>query len=116
MAGGGVGQKRVILASRNYWTTLYLRSAFKILRKENKIFQDLRISADLADSALEYRGMFEGWMVECITDLKTYIKIKVNAMDWDHNGRRAFELSGKAHFLADSVIFVKSTWSLFSGT
>ena len=81
MAGGEVGQKRVILASRNYWTTLYLRSAFKILRKENKIFQDLKISADLADSALEYRGMFEGWMVECITDLKIYIKIKVNAMD-----------------------------------
>ena len=110
MAGGGVGQKRVILASRNYWTTLYLRSAFKILRKENKIFQDLRISADLADSALEYRGIFESWKVGCITYLKIYITIKVNTMDWDYNGRRAFDLSGKAHFSADSVIFTKSTW------
>ena len=81
MTGGGFGQKRLILASCNYWTALYLRSVFKILRKENKIFQDLRISADLTDSALQYRGMFEGWKVGCITYLKIYIKIKVNTMD-----------------------------------
>ena len=53
-------------------------SVFKILRKENKISQDLRISADLIDSALGYRGIFEGWKVGCITYLKIYIKIKVN--------------------------------------
>ena len=73
-----VGQKRVILASRNYWTAPYLSSVFKILRKENKISQDLRISADLIDSAWGYRGIFEGWKVGCITYLKIYIKIKVN--------------------------------------
>ena len=55
-----MGQKRVILALRIYWTAPYLSSLFKILRKENKIFQDLRISADLADSALGYHGIFEG--------------------------------------------------------
>ena len=49
-----------VLAPRNYWTVPYLSSVFKILRKENKIFQDLRISADLADSALGYREIFEG--------------------------------------------------------
>ena len=58
-----------------------LSSLYKILRKENKIFQDLRISADLADSALEYRGIFESWKVGCITYLKIYITIKVNTMD-----------------------------------
>ena len=79
--GWWVGQKRVILASRNYRTVPYLSSVFKILRKENKIFQDLRISADLADFVLEYRGIFEGWKVGCITYLKIYIKIKVNTMD-----------------------------------
>ena len=73
-----VGQKRVILASRNYWTAPYLNSVFKILRKENKISQDLRISADLIDSALGSRWIFEGWKVRCITYLKIYIKIKVN--------------------------------------
>ena len=73
-----VGQKRVILASRNYWTAPYLNSVFKILRKENKISQDLRISADLIDSALGSRWIFEGWKVKCITYLKIYIKIKVN--------------------------------------
>ena len=55
-----MGQKRVILALRIYWTAPYLSSLFKILRKENKIFQDLRISADLVDSALGYHGIFEG--------------------------------------------------------
>ena len=37
----------------------------KILRKESKIFQDLSISTDLADSASGYHGIFEdvlGWM------------------------------------------------------
>ena len=114
--GWWVGQKRVILASRNYWTFPYLSSVFKILRKENKIFQDLRISTDLADFVLECRGIFEGWKVGCITYLKIYIEIKVNTMGWDYNGRRAFDLSGKAHFSADSVIFTKSAWSVFSGT
>ena len=95
---------------------IYLSSVFKIWRKEYKLFQDLRIFADLADSALGYRGIFEGWKVGCITYLEIYIKIKVNTMDWDYNGRRAFDLSGKAHFSADSVIFEKSTWPLFSGT
>ena len=111
-----VDQKRVILESRNYWTAPYLSSVFEILRKENKIFQDLRISADQADSALGYRGIFQGWKVGCITYLKISIKIKVNTMDWDDNGRRAFDLSIKAHFSANSVIFAKSTWPLFSGT
>ena len=60
--GWWVGQKSVILASLNYWTAPYLSSVFKILRKQNKIFQDIRISADLADSALGYHGIFEGWM------------------------------------------------------
>ena len=73
-----VGQKRVILASRNYWTAPYLNSVFKILRKENKISQDLRISADLIDSALGCRWVFEGWKVGFITYLKIYIEIKVN--------------------------------------
>ena len=73
-----VGQKRVILASRNYWTAPYLNSVFKISRKENKISQDLRISADLIDSALGSRWIFEGWKVRCFTYLKIYIKIKVN--------------------------------------
>ena len=59
----------------------YLSSIFKILRKENKILQDLRIFADLTDSALGYRGIFEGWKVGCITYLKIYVKIKVNTMD-----------------------------------
>ena len=103
-----VGQKKVILASRNYWTVPYSSSVFKILRKENKIFQDLRISADLADSALEYRGIFESWKVGCITYLKIYIKIRVNTMDWDYNGKRAFDLSGKTHFSVGSVIFAES--------
>ena len=58
-----------------------LSSVFNILRKENKIFQDLRISTDFADSALGYRGIFEGWKVGCITYLEIYIKIKVNTMD-----------------------------------
>ena len=98
-----VGQKR----SSNYWTAPHLSSVFKILRKENKIFQVLRISADLADFALGYLGIFEGWKVGCITFLKIYIKIKVNTMDWDYNGRWAFDLSGKTHFSADSVIFAK---------
>ena len=105
-----LGQKRVILVSRNYWMAPYLSSIFKILRKENKILQDLRIFADLTDSALGYRGISEGWKVGCITYLKIYVKIEVNTMDWDYNGRRAFDLSGKAHFSADSVIFTKSTW------
>ena len=78
-----MGQKRIILASRNYWTAPYLSSAFKILRKENKIFQELRISTDLVDSALGYCGIFEGLKVECITYLKMYIKIRVNTMGWD---------------------------------
>ena len=73
-----VGQKRVILASRNYWTAPDLNSVFKVLRKENKISQDLRISADLIDSALGCRWAFEGWKVGCITYLKIYSKIKVN--------------------------------------
>ena len=64
--------------SGNYWTAPNLSSIFKILRKESKIFQDLSISADLADSALGYPGIFEGWKVGCITYLKIYIKIKVN--------------------------------------
>ena len=81
-------------------TLIYLSSVFKILRKENKIFQDLRISADLADSALGYRGIFEGRKVGCITYLKTCIKIGVNTMDRDNNGRRAFDLSDKANFSA----------------
>ena len=113
--GWWVGQKRVILASRNYWTAPYLSSVLKILRKENKIFQNLRTSGVLADSALGYRGIFEGWKVWCITYLKIYIKIKISTMDWDYNGRAAFDLTGKAHFSADSVIFAKSTWSLCSG-
>ena len=90
---------------------IYL-SAFKILRKENKIFQDLRISASLADSAL---WIFEGRKIGYITYLKSYIKIRVNTMDRDYNGRRAFDLSGKAHFSADFVISVESTWPLISG-
>ena len=57
--------------------TVLLSSVFRILRKENKIFQDLRISADLADSALGYSGIFEGRKVGYITYLKIYIKIKV---------------------------------------
>ena len=36
---------------------MYLSSVFKILRKEKKFFQDLRISADLTDSELGYRGI-----------------------------------------------------------
>ena len=76
-----VDQKRVILASSNYCTGPHLSSVFKILRKENKILQDLRISADLADSTLRCLGIFEGWKVGCITFLKIYIKIKVNTMD-----------------------------------
>ena len=79
--GSWIGQKRVILAPRIYWTTPYLVSVLKALRKENKIFQDQRISGDLADSTLGYRGIFEGWKVECITYLKVYIKIKVDTMD-----------------------------------
>ena len=114
--GWWVGQKRVILASHNNWTNPYLSGAFKILRKENKIFEDLRIPTDLTDSALGNCGIFEGWKVGCITYLKTYIKIKLNTMDWDYNGRQVFDLSGKAHFPGDSVIFEKSTWPLFSGT
>ena len=47
----------------------------KTLIKENKFFEDLRISADLADSALGYRGIFEGWKVGCTTYLKIYIKM-----------------------------------------
>ena len=105
-----VGPKKVILSWRNHWTDPYLSSVIKILRNKNQTFQDLRISADLADSALGYRGIFEGWKVGCITYPKICIKIKVNTMDWDYNGRRAFDLSGKAHFSADSVIFTKSTW------
>ena len=93
-----------------------LSSVIKILRKKNKIFQDLRILADLADSALGYRGIFEGRKIGYITYLKIYIKIRVNTMDRDHNGRRAFDLSGKAHFSADSVISAESTWPLISGT
>ena len=85
-----------------------------ILTKENQIFQGLRISADLADYALEYHGIFEVWKVGCITYLKIYIKIKINTMDWDYNGRRAFYLSGKAHFSVDSMIFAKSPCSLLS--
>ena len=73
--GSWVGQKRVILASRIYWTTPYLISVLKTLIKENKFFEDLRISADLADSALGYRGIFEGWKVGCTTYLKIYIKM-----------------------------------------
>ena len=106
MTGGGL-VKRGSFSVMN-WTAPYSSSVLKILRKENKFFQDLRISADLADSALEYRGIFEGWKVGWITYLKIYIKIKVNTMYWDYNGRRAFGLSGKAHFSADSVIFAKS--------
>ena len=68
---------------------IYLSSVFKIWRKEYKLFQDLRIFADLADSALGYRGIFEGWKVGCITYLKIYIKIRVNTMDWDYNGKWA---------------------------
>ena len=64
----------------------YFSSVFKILRKENKIFQDLRISVDLADSALGYRGIFEGGKVGYITYLDIYIKIRVY-MDRDYNGR-----------------------------
>ena len=86
---------------------------FKILRKENKIFQDLRISASLADSAL---GIFEGRKIGYITYLKSYIKIRVNAMDRDYNDRRAFDLSGKAHFSADFVISAESAQPLISGT
>ena len=70
--GWWVGQKRVILASRNYRTVPYLSSVFKILRKENKISQVLRISADLVDSALGYRGILEDWKVGCITYLNLY--------------------------------------------
>ena len=40
-----------------------LSSVFKILRKENKIFQDLRISTDLADSPLGYCGMFKNLLI-----------------------------------------------------
>ena len=87
---------------------IYLSSVFKILRKENKIFQDLRISAYLADSVLGYRGILEGRKVGYITYLKIFIKIKVNTMDRDYNGRRAFDLSGKAHFSADFVISAES--------
>ena len=68
---------------------IYLSSVFKIWRKEYKLFQDLRIFADLADSALGYCGIFEGWKVGCITYLKIYIKIRVNTMDWDYNGKWA---------------------------
>ena len=94
---------------------IYLSSVFKILRQENKIFQDLRISADLADSALGYHGIFEGRKVGYITYLKFYIKIRVNTMDKDHNGRRAFDLSGKSHFFADSVISAESIWPFIFG-
>ena len=103
MTGGGLVKRGSF--SVMYWTAPYSSSVLKILRKENKFFQDLRISADLADSALEYRGIFEGWKVGWITYLKIYIKIKVNTMYRDYNGRRAFDLSGKTHFSADSVIF-----------
>ena len=82
MAGGGL-VKRVSLSVTNYWTAPYLSHVFKVLRKENKICQDLKISVDLADSAFEYRRIFEGWKAGCITYLKIYIKIKVNTMDWD---------------------------------
>ena len=95
---------------------IYLSSVFKILRKKNKIFQDLRISADVTDSALGHRGIFEGRRVGCITYLKIYIKIRVNTMDRDYNGRRSFDLSGKAHFSAGSVISAELTWPLISGT
>ena len=95
---------------------IYLSGAFKILRKENKISQDLRISADLADSALGYRGIFDGRGVEYITYLKIYIKTRVNTMNRDYSGRRAFDLSGKAHFPTDAVISAESTWPLISGT
>ena len=77
---------------------MYLSSIFKILRKENKIFQDLRISADLTDSALGYHGIFEVRKVGYITYLKIYVKTSVNTIDRDYDGRRAFDLSGKAHF------------------
>ena len=52
-------------------------------RKENKIFQELRISADLAGSAIGYYGIGRRY----ITYLKTYIKIRVNTMDRDCNRR-----------------------------
>ena len=94
---------------------IYISSVIKILRKEHKIFQYLRISADLADSALRYRGIF-GRKVRYITYLKIYIKIRVNTIERDYNGRRVFDLSGKAHFPADSVISAESTWHLIFGT
>ena len=72
--GSRIGEKRTILASRNYWTAPYLISVLKTLIKENKIFHDVRISVDLADSAIRYRGIFEGWKVGCITYVKIYIK------------------------------------------
>ena len=95
-------------------SSIDLSSAFKILRQENKIFQDLTISADLADSALGYRGIFEVRKVECITYLKIYIKTRV--IPWTEIiMRRAFDLRRKAHFPTDAAISTESTWPLISG-